>query len=1097
MSQIFCGAYLMTGDRGLSILLLSAAVNTLLLPLYSLGDKIQLREQALQASLQPKLDEFRRAFSGNMLHMVQKTLYRQRGYHPIYALRGGLGFAIQVPFFIAAYHFLSHLELLQGQSWGPIIDLGQPDGLLPLPADLSGPAGRGNLLPVLMTALNLLSGLAYSAQNPYGSTAAGRQFRRQLWGIAILFLILLYPAPAALLLYWSFSNLYSLGKNLISASRKQGRDYWQRIARRGCAIGHQFFTALLKIRWLPLLEYGLAVLGFFLLARFKVLDSVDAQAQKALYWGRICWYAFAFVQILRPLGSLCPPRLFPGRTGTGTEKPDDVKIPPRPFARPPAQLPTRRHSGLRRRVVIAVCQLMIVIASLCILSSSLSSNRRLAISLVIISLSPTLAFLPRLWRCRAFQLLNGIHTAKSHTKGPRKTPDKKPLKLMPGGATTQLAAASTAALCGLGLFNSSALLASSPSESPQAIAVLLRYIFPGFGICAIVLVLFIFIPSFLPYSMPYAVLRRRWRGLNLQLAYFGSGALLLALFDNFVMRHNYGVMTSWVFDQPERLIIPFGTIWLCLASLPLLYLLWLFLLRRLQVLVPLCWILAASLWLSSAHYAYNLRQFQRDAQTLPASQVSPAAQTDASQNSRQLQSVFSYSSDQPNVIILMLDRFIGPYLADILQLDPELRASLDGFTWYKNTLSPGPYTISGLTALLGGHEYSPDGIARLEGSLKEKINQAYLLLPTLFRQNGFESTVADPSWANFDWKGDLELFRRNGIRAERLKGRYTGQWLRRSQESRAALSASRTEPAGQTNQETQETQLGGAQGQGPQPKYAAIMLLQAVFRALPAPLAPLIYDNGSWLGNNFAAGNMFLDLVNAWAGLVELPQISDAQATKPQFVFMTNDTPHEPMLMGYRAGDPRFPFQPMLQTEVPGPSNSPLPPELLRELLGPNNSDYSLRHFYADWATLKELRHYFKWMRQNGVYDNSLIILISDHGRDVRLPSMDLGPKESNYAYFMPLLMVKLPHAQGPVQSDLSPHSSADVPYFASLVLPPEQRRNPFTGKALEQQNPQDPRHAYYIDSNPASQKADRFNKERSYRITGPLWETASWQEIR
>ena len=34
------------------------------------------------------------------------------------------------PFFIAAYHFLSHLSALNGVSMGPISDLGAPDALL-------------------------------------------------------------------------------------------------------------------------------------------------------------------------------------------------------------------------------------------------------------------------------------------------------------------------------------------------------------------------------------------------------------------------------------------------------------------------------------------------------------------------------------------------------------------------------------------------------------------------------------------------------------------------------------------------------------------------------------------------------------------------------------------------------------------------------------------------------------------------------------------------------------------------------------------------------------------------------------------------------
>ncbi|WGK70407.1 YidC/Oxa1 family membrane protein insertase [Candidatus Haliotispira prima] len=1027
MGHIFHYFYGLSGSLGWSILLLSAAINTLLLPLYYLGDRIQLREQALQAGLQTKLDEFRRAFSGSMLHMVQKTLYRQRGYHPIYGLRNSIGFAIQVPFFIAAYHFLSHLELLQGQAWALIPDLSLPDGLLPI-----GFGSYSNLLPWLMTGLNLLSGLAYTAQAPYSNPAS----KRQLWGIAVLFLVLLYYSPAALLLYWSFSNLYSLVKNLVSANHKQGAAYWRKVAQSSRLAAGKL--PALKRYVLPLLEYGLAVLGLFLLARFKMLDSIDKEANIAMYRGTICWYGFAVLQVIRPFRYLLP------------------------FSRAAPSTLRQKCLGLVHLLIPAGALLAQQIP---FLIDAFDEIEMSAVAPVILSLSIILAIAPRPWQSPVFL------TLQRH-KNP--------------SAVRQLAAGSTAALLGLGLFNSSALLFSSPSESPHAIPALLGQVLPGFTLALLVsLVVFLWLGRrFAAQGKYQGKYQGRYQGtypvvskVALPVAFFGSGCLLLALVNNFVLQYDYGVMTSWVFDQPEKLLIPMSTILLVLALLPLLYLLWLVLLRRLQILIVLCWILAAGLWSSSAYYSLSLLRFGNGTEI--TEQIA-SSQDDADNAEGKLQSVYSYSREQNNVLIIMVDRFIGPYLENILELDPEVKDSLDGFTWYKNTSSPGPSTISGLTALLGGHEYSPDAISELPGNLKDKINQAYLLLPTLFQQNGYDSMVSDPSWANFDWKGDLDMFRRRGIRAERLKGRYTGRWL----QQQAGRNSKQDRPGVDLRQ----------------PQYAAVMVLQAVFRALPPPLAPLVYDEGSWLGSNFAAGNLFSDLVNTWSSLVVLPQISDAEAKKPQFIFMTNDTPHEPMAMGYNPGDPRYPFLPM--PEQPNESGSPLPPALLRELQG--KSDYSLRHFYADWATIKELRRYLGWMKQQRVYDNSLIILASDHGRDVQLPNVDLGPNETDYAYFMPLLLVKPPGAKGPLKLDITAHSTADVPAFAGRFLSEQNnssqktpsQRNPFTGKTLKFQDPDAPRYSYYIGQNPNDQKGDRFDVEKSYRIDGPIWQRESWERL-
>ena len=935
-----------------------------------------------------------------------------------------LALRFKVPFFIAAYHFLNNLEALQGQSWGPIRDLARPDTLLRLPPDIF--SGQVHLLPWLMTLLNLLSSAAYLSQLEVRSKAA----RIQFLGIAFLFLVLLYRAPAALLLYWSFSNLYSLCKNLISATIKGGYGYWRLLWQQSRQLGLHIWEYLCAFPYLVLLEYFLFTAGLFLLARFKVLDSLDDAAQYALFWGKACWSTLIFVQILRCLG------------------PSKGKI-----EYPKEGLPTVLSSKLRflqnypkkksKRILMAALYSLVLCSAflvprLAAVVDYLGTVEIFAVTPAILAFGIFCTFSSRLCANRAYSIL----LAKN----------KEILQL------GQLALASILALLGLVAFHSSSLLRSSTGESLEAIPDFLYQLLPSVVAWGLGLIL-----------LWFWLIRRRQKGKYSwlrQIAFWGSGLLLVALSNSFALQYDYGVMTSWVFDQPEKLLIPWPSVFLALLPLPLLYGLWLFLLKRLHIFLPLVWITCASLWLGYAHYSRDLWNNLKES-GLSENTESPGTS---------LESVFSYSRNHTNVVVIMLDRFIGPYIEQLLELEPSLKTDLAGFTWYKNTSSPGPSTISGLTALLGGHEYSPDQIGKLPGSLRDKVNQAYLMLPTLFEQNGFTTTVSDPSWANFSWKGDLELFRKRGIRAERLKGRYTGEWLGR------------------------ETAF-GAQSPGFRPNYSAILLWQAMFRSFPPPLAVLIYDNGSWLGSNFPAGNLFFDLLGTWAPLVLLPQLSDALADTPQFVFMTNDTPHEPMMMGYRPEDSRYPLQPVSQTEEPTALNSPFSAsprsKALFEALS-ESGEYSLRHFYANWATIREIQRYLAWMREQNVYDNSLIIIASDHGRDVFLPGYELSSRE--YGYFMPLLLVKLPQnpreTGEPLRIDETARSSADVAAFASLALPEAKRRNPFTKKKLELSDPSASRFAYYISINPQDQGPQDFIREKCYRIDGPIWEKQSWQKL-
>lgn len=198
--------HLGTQSYGLAIIGVSAVVSTLTLPLYRYADGLQRKERAIQATLAPKIQELQKRYKGGELYEAMNVVYKEHNYHPIHASRASLGVMIQIPFFLAAYNFLAGFEPLRGQGFLVIADLGQPDALLALGGVTL------NVLPVLMTVFNLLAGVVASRQ-----AASGEKF--QMWLIAAAFLILLYGAPAGLLLYWTCNNLYSLARNTIIAKK--------------------------------------------------------------------------------------------------------------------------------------------------------------------------------------------------------------------------------------------------------------------------------------------------------------------------------------------------------------------------------------------------------------------------------------------------------------------------------------------------------------------------------------------------------------------------------------------------------------------------------------------------------------------------------------------------------------------------------------------------------------------------------------------------------------------------------------------------------------------------------------------------------------
>ena len=206
---IFSLANNVIGHPGLTIIVLSLVMNFLVLPLYRRADAMQEEARDVENRLKPGIDHIKKTFSGDERMMVLQTYYRQNNYSPTDALNGSASLLLEVPFFIAAYQFLSHVACLQGVSLGPIADLGAPDGMLVLGGMTV------NVLPVLMTLINVVSGAIYSRGFPLKTKV-------QLYGVALIFLVFLYNSPAGLVFYWTLNNVFSLIKNIFYKLKNPG-----------------------------------------------------------------------------------------------------------------------------------------------------------------------------------------------------------------------------------------------------------------------------------------------------------------------------------------------------------------------------------------------------------------------------------------------------------------------------------------------------------------------------------------------------------------------------------------------------------------------------------------------------------------------------------------------------------------------------------------------------------------------------------------------------------------------------------------------------------------------------------------------------------
>ena len=167
-----------------AVILLSLLVSIILLPLKKIASKLEQKEKDIQYAMYPAVLETKQKYSGAEQFNRLKTIYQRHNYHPIHSVRGLMGLLIQIPFFIAAFFLLSDYVPQNTMVLG--LDLTQPDALF-----------RGiNILPFVMAILTIALAINARVQGWF-----------ERYGLAILFCVLLYTSPSALLIYWTL-NLF-------------------------------------------------------------------------------------------------------------------------------------------------------------------------------------------------------------------------------------------------------------------------------------------------------------------------------------------------------------------------------------------------------------------------------------------------------------------------------------------------------------------------------------------------------------------------------------------------------------------------------------------------------------------------------------------------------------------------------------------------------------------------------------------------------------------------------------------------------------------------------------------------------------------------
>jgi hypothetical protein len=171
--------------------------------------------------------------------------------------------------------------------------------------------------------------------------------------------------------------------------------------------------------------------------------------------------------------------------------------------------------------------------------------------------------------------------------------------------------------------------------------------------------------------------------------------------------------------------------------------------------------------------------------------------------------------------------------------------------------------------------------------------------------------------------------------------------------------------------------------------------------------------------------------IDSYASLDFLPEITDVTEKSGNFcVIFDNILTHEPDFFQAPGYIPVF--------DVTDKGSGPFSEE---------------SHYHVNMAAFLLLGKWFSYLKQNEVYDNTRIIIVSDHGLNIHssFPSNIQLPNGDELEFYNVLLMVKDFNAGENLQTDYQFMTNADVPFLATDGIL-ENPKDPFTGKDLKPQ---------------------------------------------
>ncbi|MGL4982295.1 MAG: YidC/Oxa1 family membrane protein insertase [Treponemataceae bacterium] len=297
-----------------------------------------------------------------------------------------------------------------------------------------------------------------------------------------------------------------------------------------------------------------------------------------------------------------------------------------------------------------------------------------------------------------------------------------------------------------------------------------------------------------------------------------------------------------------------------------------------------------------------------------------------------LEQYYGLSKTEPNVIIFIFDMFTGGHMEELLERNPNFWNDLDGFTWYPDTLSFGRGTVLSLAGIYGGYKYDPSKINERKKLLLNEINIAFTELPQKFTSIKSRVSLNKPVYFNNDddffYKKinnpeNILFFNPDTSRSDFYKNYKIKDSLKSD--------------------------------------LIPYFLVTSIFKLLPHFFRYYLYDNGRWQ-RLIENANIKENTLNNITNIKMFTEFASINSNQPTLKIHYNDLSHSPWYL--KEG-------------------------ILEIIDDPNYDNFFVKkeningirpaHHYTEEHIIVMITEYIQKLKELGVYNNTRIIMTSDH----------------------------------------------------------------------------------------------------------------------